>query len=72
MKIPTPKTLAKYGLSEQEWIELYNKFDGACHVCHIKPSSDRLYIEHEHFKGWTTMSPEEKKKRVRGLGDYLQ
>jgi len=71
MNIPTKATLKKYGLSKEEWIALYNKYDGACHVCLTKYPSDRLNVEHEHVEGWKQMPPEEKKKYVRGLACYV-
>jgi hypothetical protein len=69
-KIPACKTLEKYGLSEQDWLDLYNKYDGRCHVCR-KPTKGRLNIEHEHVKGFKNMLPEERKKYVRGLADFV-
>lgn len=66
---PTDVTLKKYGLSKEEWLVLYNKHDGLCHVC-LKPSK-RLNIEHEHVKGWKNMPPQEKKKYVRGLACFV-
>jgi hypothetical protein len=69
MKIPTDVTLKKYGLSREEWIALYNKYDGKCHVC-LKPSK-RLNIEHEHVKGWKNMLPEERKNYIRGLACFV-
>lgn len=72
MKVPTKVTLKKYGLSEQEWIDLYNKHDGCCHVC-LKPFLDgrRVYTEHEHVKGWKQMPPGERKLYVRGLAHFI-
>ena len=72
MKLPSSVTLKKYGLTEQEWIKLYNKFDGCCHVC-LQPFLDgrRVYTEHEHVKGWKKMPPEKKKLYVRGLAHFI-
>jgi hypothetical protein len=73
MKLPSPVTLKKYGLSEEDYIDLYNKHDGACHVCLVKPknSTRALAIEHEHVLGFKKMLPEEKKNHVRGLADWI-
>ena len=72
MKIPTKKTLDLYGLSEEEWIDLYNLHDGCCHVC-LEPFLEgrRVYTEHEHVKGWKKMPPEKKKLYVRGLAHWI-
>jgi hypothetical protein len=68
---PSPATLKKYGLSKEEWQALYDKYQGACHVCRIVPSTGRLNIEHEHVRGWKKMKPEDRKKYVRGLACYI-
>src|SRR3972149_8874044 len=69
--MPTNVTLKKYGLSLDEWQALYDKYNGACHVCYQKPSTGRLNVEHEHVKGWRKMKPEERKKYIRGLACYI-
>ena len=69
MKPPTPATLKKYGLTIGEWMTMWHKHNGNCHVC-LKPSK-RLNIEHEHVKGWKKMPPDERKKYVRGLACYI-
>lgn len=73
MKIPAQQTLKKYGLSEEEWIKLYNKYGGRCHVCLKKPKNPTraMHTDHEHVKGWAKMPPEERKKYVRGLSCYV-
>jgi hypothetical protein len=73
MKLPSPVTLKKYGLSEEDYIDLYNKHDGCCHVCLVKPknSTRALAIEHEHVPGFKKMPPEEKKKYVRGIACFI-
>ena len=69
MIIPKAPTLKKYGLAEEEWIALYKKFDGCCHLC-LKPFTNRSYIDHEHIKNWKQLPPEQRKLSVRGLLDY--
>ena len=73
MKLPSPVTLKKYGLSEEDYIDLYNKHDGKCHVCLVKPknSTRALAIEHEHVKGFKKMPPEEKRKYCRGIACFI-
>jgi len=67
MKIPQPKTLAKYGLPEQEWIKLYEEYGGRCHCCLRIPPSGQYYIDHEHLKNYKKLPMEEKRNAVRGI-----
>jgi|SRR5690349_19488943 len=71
IKIPTQKTLDKYGLSEEEWLEILHRQGDVCAICGIQPSTGRFYTDHEHVKGWKHMPPEERKKYVRGLLCYI-
>lgn len=69
--MPSKKTLSRYGLSIEEWQELFDLYDGACHVCRKVPGGKGLlFIDHEHVKGWAKMLPHERKKFVRGLACY--
>jgi len=77
MRLPSKATLKKYGLSEQEWIVLYNKHDGRCYICGVPfDGSDRggkerlACVDHEHVNGFKKMSPEDKKKHLRGMLCY--
>lgn len=38
-----------------------------CYICGKLPPSRRLFIDHEHVKGWKRMAPAERKNFVRGL-----
>lgn len=67
MKPPSKATLAKYGLSEQEWLALLERQGGVCAVCGKVPSTGRLCTDHEHVRGWKKLPPEERKKYVRGI-----
>ena len=71
VQVPTPATLKKYGLSEAEWCLLLADQDGGCGACGKVPSTGRLYIDHEHLRGWSKMKPEERTKYVRGLLCYM-
>jgi recombination endonuclease VII len=64
---PLPKTLAKYGLSIQDWVRLAALQDSVCYVCRRLPSSGRLHIDHAHVKNWRKMPPQERRKWVRAL-----
>lgn len=65
---PSKNTLKRYGLSLEEWMAMYNLYDGACHIC--KVSTKRLCVDHEHIRGWKFLLPDERKKYVRGLLCY--
>jgi len=74
MRLPTKATLKKYGLTEDEWIVLYNKNGGLCYICNVPfDGSDRgekprlACVDHDHVKGFKAMSSDEKKKHIRGM-----
>lgn len=68
---PTDPTLKKYGLSKMDWLELYRRKDGCCHICGRKfEIGHRVNVDHEHVRGWKHMPPEERKHYVRGLLCY--
>lgn len=64
--IPTSPTLKKYGLSLEDWIKLFNKNNGCCHICG-RPFVTRTNIDHEHVRGFKKMTPEQRRQYVRGL-----
>lgn len=64
---PSKTTLAKYGLSEAEWIEILNRQGGVCYVCEKEPTTGRLCVDHYHEPGWKKLPPEKRKLYVRGL-----
>jgi len=64
-KPPTKQTLAKYGLTEGDWLAHYALQGFRCGVCGA--DRDRLVIDHEHVRGWKAMPDEERKLYVRGL-----
>jgi DNA-directed RNA polymerase subunit RPC12/RpoP len=66
---PSKATLQRYGITEEEWQVLYDKYDGTCHICR-KPAA-RLNVEHEHVRGWKQMPPDERKQYIRGLACFV-
>lgn len=68
---PTPRTLAKYGLSIEEWGEILRRQKYGCGIHGGVPASGILHIEHDHVRGWRTMPPTERKKYVRGLACFV-
>src|SRR5689334_12215602 len=67
VRAPKPETLAKYGLSEEQWRALLAEQDGVCYVCHKIPKSGRFCIDHEHVAGFRAMSPSLKRMYIRGI-----
>lgn len=67
---PRPETLKKYGLTLADFNELYNLQGGKCPICE-KTLEKRICIDHNHIRGWSKMTPENRKKHVRGLVDWF-
>lgn len=67
IETPSKATLAKYGLSEQEWRNILERQGGVCAICKKEPSKGRLCIDHEHVKNWKKLPSEQRKLYVRGL-----
>lgn len=65
MKPPRPATLKKYGLTEMDWIELYNLANGVCPIC--KRLMERPVVDHLHARNWRKMKAEKRKRYVRGI-----
>jgi hypothetical protein len=70
--IPTKATLAKYGLTEDEFRRMLEAQNYTCPICRKtpNPSKDgkvRFVVDHYHAKRWKQMPPEERKTYVRGL-----
>ncbi len=70
-KVPLPVTLARYGLTSLEFVELADAQGDACAVCRQVPTSGVLRIDHDHAKGWKRMPPARRKAFVRGLVCYV-
>jgi hypothetical protein len=64
---PAPSTLARYGLSAEEWLGLLAEQGWKCPIC-LKDAADiKLNTDHEHARGWGKMRPEMKKQYTRGI-----
>jgi hypothetical protein len=64
---PAPATLARYGLTSLEWLELFAAQGWKCPIC-LKPAAEiKTNTDHEHAAGWDKMKPEEKKRYTRGI-----
>ncbi len=65
---PQKQTLAKYGLTAEEWLALCQKCNYTCYVCG-KPFGDRpLVVDHEHVKGFKAI----KVRKIRGAARSLR
>lgn len=68
MEPPSKQTLARYGLSADEWLAILKRQGGCCGVCkrrfgvELKPQTD-----HEHVRGFAKMPAEKRKTYVRGI-----
>lgn len=59
---PTAQTLARYGLTADEWRAMCRRVKYTCVVCG-KPFGDRpLVIDHEHVKGWRARKTKKAKR----------
>lgn len=65
IKTPSKATLKKYGLSEQEWIEMFKAQGQKCPIC--GQADKKWVIDHHHVKGWKKMCSTDRKKYVRGI-----
>src|ERR1051325_1789571 len=66
---PAESTVAKYGMTLDDWEALLVEQGGTCGVCHRPPKNGRLVTDHQHVAGWKSMPPEQRKRYVRGLCD---
>jgi hypothetical protein len=62
---PTPPTLKRYGLTEDDWLELLAGQGWVCAVCLRRVVT--WNTDHEHVARWKTLPPEERRRYVRGV-----
>lgn len=82
MKAPSQSTLDKYGLSESDWVAIYERQGASCAVCKtpqlsrevfdkktkkVKTKTSVFCIDHEHVKDYKKLPPEQRARYVRGL-----
>lgn len=66
--LPTPATLNKYGLTPADWLSIVENQNYSCPICGVEFDGERrMNIDHYHVKGFKKMSPEKKRKYVRGV-----
>ena len=66
---PSLPTLAKYGLTLEEWLAYIPVEDGeyVCAICRKPPRTGRFVVDHEHARGWKQLPPAVRKRYVRGV-----
>jgi hypothetical protein len=64
---PAPATLARYGLTSEEWLELLAAQDWQCPICERPAGELKLNTDHEHVRGFDKLKPSEKKQYTRGV-----
>lgn len=67
VRVPSQTTLDKYGLTEALWLAILKRQHYVCGVCAKVPPSSILHVEHYHARGFAKMTPEDKRKYIRGL-----
>ena len=63
--------LRKYGLTIEEWDNKLKEQGGVCFICETFPKSGILCVDHCHAPKYDKLTPDEKKKHVRGLLCFL-
>lgn len=66
IRVVSPRTTAKYGLTVTEWLQLLEAQGWACAVCR-RGKGVQLVTDHEHVPGWKGMPAEKRKVYVRGI-----
>jgi hypothetical protein len=68
MRVPTDQTLAKYGLTLQDWEALLTKDRKGVPICPICVEPlNKSVIDHKHVPRWSSFPPEVRKQYVRGV-----
>lgn len=68
--IPSPSTLDKYGLTEDEWITIFEQQGWKCPICNKEPKTGspvEFNIDHYHTPRWKKLTPAQRKTHVRGI-----
>lgn len=64
---PAPATLARYGMTAEEWLTLLADQGWICPIC-VRPAGElKLVTDHEHAAGWAKMKDKDKKTYTRGI-----
>lgn len=64
---PAAATLARYGLTSEEWLEMLAAQSWMCPICERDAGKLRLNTDHEHVRGFDKLPPSEKRQYTRGI-----
>lgn len=67
IRVPSKATLAKYGLSEVEWLKIIAGQGYVCAICKKVPPSGIWVTDHDHVPKFKKMLPEHRRQYVRGI-----
>ena len=67
MKVPSKRTLAKYGMGEADFRFIWWRQGGLCAICNKPLGKGMVFVDHWHVRGFKSMPAHEKRKYVRGL-----
>lgn len=69
IRLPSRQTLAKYGLTLDEWLAFIPVRKGVkvCPICGKAPKTGRFVVDHQHVANWKRMPPERRRVYVRGV-----
>src|SRR4030067_3589897 len=77
LAVPSKATLDKYGLDEQQWLQILKDQGWVCPICLKRPNPNkktgkvRFVTDPYHAKGFKKMSAEQKAANVRGITDWF-
>jgi len=63
--LPRPATLKRYGLTLEDWQEIFLLQNGLCPIC--ERPLEKPVVDHLHIRNWRKMKPEKRKRYVRGI-----
>lgn len=64
---PAPSTLARYGMTAEEWLELLAGQGWCCPICDKTGKGVKWNTDHEHVRGWDKMPAKERRLYTRGI-----
>jgi len=67
----TKRLYNTYGITLQEWEEMFKSQNNVCAVCKMLPGTGRLCVDHIHQKGYSKLSPIDRRKYIRGLVCFM-
>lgn len=67
IKPPGVATLRRYGLTTDEWLGLLKAQGWRCPICRKGSATTLFNTDHDHVPRWKTMTPDERKRYVRGV-----